>query len=254
MQEGQALLNEVVVRSYSLSNISSAKMKKQKRKNRLSQEDVERKEERISTVENGISVEFKIKKPYSIKKDGKAYSVKLDEYTLPASYEYYCAPKLDPSAFLTANVSGWESYNLLSGQANLFYEGTYLGKSFLDASEVEDTLSISLGRDQNIVVKRERNLEFNKKKLLALKRTDYRAWKIDVKNKKKLPIKILIEDQFPISTEAQIEIDLISYKGGELDKESNIVSWNLAIEPGGAKEVELQYSVKYPKHKKVYLE
>lgn len=251
MSDEGVALEEIVVSSQSIMGISR---KRQSRKDKLSKKESDVREERITTVEKAISVEFKIKKPYSIKKDGKAYSVKLDEYDLPADYEYYCAPKLDLAAFLTANVSGWESYNLLSGQANLFYEGTYLGKTYLDADNVEDTLSISLGRDQNIIVKRERNMEFNKKKMLAIKRTDFRAWKIEVKNKKKLPIKIIIDDQFPLSTESQIEVDIIEHDRGELDQETNIVTWELDMPAETTDKVELKYGVKYPKHKKVYLE
>ncbi len=244
-------LSEVTVSSQSIAGISK---RRKIRKDKFKSEDDVVEEERVSTVEKAISVEFKIKQAYTIKKDGKAYSVKLEEYSLPADYEYYCAPKLDVSAFLTANVSGWESYNLLSGQANLFYEGTYLGTTYLDATAVEDTLSISLGRDQNIVIEREKNKEFNKKKMLAIKRTDYRGWNINVRNKKKVPIKIIIDDQFPVSTETQIEVNKIAYEKAKLDEESGIITWELEIPGGQKEEVEFKYSVKYPKHKKVFLE
>ena len=50
----------------------------------------------------------------------------------PATYQYYVTPKLDRDAFLTAQVTNWEQYNLLSGEANLFFEGTYLGKTYLN--------------------------------------------------------------------------------------------------------------------------
>jgi len=208
----------------------------------------------ISTVEKTTSVEFEIKEPYTIKKDGKAYTVRLDDYELKADYEYYCAPKLDPAVFLTANIHDADQYHLLSGNLNLFYEGTYLGKSFLDANQVTDTMSLSLGRDRNIVVKREKNMEFNKRKFFGPKRTDTRAWEIEIKNKKSIPIHLIIEDQYPISKEEQIQVDLLEYTGATLDEESHILKWELDLAAYEEEAIAFKYSVKYPKIKTVYLE
>ena len=67
---------------------------------------------------------------------------------MKANYQYSVAPKLDLDAFLIAKATGWEDFSLLPGEANIFFEGTFVGKTFIDPNSIKDTLSISLGRDK----------------------------------------------------------------------------------------------------------
>ena len=83
---------------------------------------------------------FEIEDPYSVPNDGKTYTADINSYELNASYEYYAAPKLDADAYLTAKIVDWQELNLLPGEANLFFEGTYLGNSSLDVMNASDTL------------------------------------------------------------------------------------------------------------------
>ena len=175
LSESGLLLESVVVTGKSRSRARRSKKDKNTKKLEAT------KPVPVQQVENATSVEFKIEIPYSIPTSGKQFTVDIKEHSLPAYYEYYCAPKLDKDAFLTAQVTDWDDLNLLNGEANLFFEGTYLGKSLLDVQNVEDTLNISLGRDKNIVVTRTKLKEFSKKKFLSNKKIDSRAWDIEVR-------------------------------------------------------------------------
>jgi uncharacterized protein (TIGR02231 family) len=117
----------------------------------------------VNTTENQTNMEFNIQNPFSIPNDGKQYSVEIDQVTTNATYQYYAAPKLSTDVFLTARITDWTKYNFLSGEANLFFEGTFIGKSKLDTRAANDTLSLSLGVDKNIVVKRMMQTELNDK-------------------------------------------------------------------------------------------
>ncbi|MBI5219110.1 MAG: DUF4139 domain-containing protein [Bacteroidia bacterium] len=132
--------------------------------------------------ENQTNVEFKIEVPYSVPSDGKQYIVEVQKYTVPASYEYFSAPKLDKDAFLIAHVTGWEAYNLVSGDMNLFFEGTYVGKSYLDAVSTKDTLDISLGRDKNITVTRTKMKDFSKKNFIGANKKGNRSQYVSALN------------------------------------------------------------------------
>ena len=119
-------------------------------------------------------------------------------YNLPAKYKYFCVPKIDKDVFLIANISDWEKYNLLEGEANIFFEDTYVGKTLLDIRHATDTLQISLGRDKNISVKREKVKNFTTKQFIGSKKEESRVWTINVKNNKNQKINMLIFDQVPI--------------------------------------------------------
>ena len=88
--------------------------------------------------------------------------VQVQEYTIPGLYEYYSIPKLDADAFLTVGLADWGKLNLMSGNANIFFEGAYVGQSYIDANNTKDTLTLSLGRDKKIIVKREQVKDFTR--------------------------------------------------------------------------------------------
>lgn len=199
--------------------------------------------------ESAVTVEYEISIPYNIASDNKPHSVSIQSLNIPASYRYYCAPKLDPDAFLLAKITGWDKYNLLSGNLNIFFEGTFVGKSFLETRTTSDTLDISLGRDKNVVVKRNLLKDFSDKKIIGLNKKETRAYEIVVRNKKKAEIEIDIEDQIPLSTSNEIEIEALETGGAKYNKETGLLTWNIKAATGEEKKFRFSFSVKYPKDK-----
>lgn len=207
----------------------------------------------VNPIQKATNVEFEIKEKYSIPNEGKPYTVEMVKYEMEAEYEYVCVPKLDLNAYLTARVSGWEDLNLLEGEANLYFEGTYLGKTLLNVRQVTDTMDISLGRDRNIVVKREK-LKEDRKTNLTGKRREVRSFEIEVRNQKQQVVRITIEDQFPISQNEEIEVTRGDYEGAELDDVTGKLKWKLELKPNQAEKMKFDYEVKFPKGNTVQLE
>ena len=143
---------------------------------------------------------------------------------------------------------------MLSGEANLFFEGTYLGKSQLNVNSTADTLRFSLGPDEGVVVQRTRKELFTDKQLIGGKQTKTIGWSIEVRNTKRQPISIVIEDQYPLSTTDEIEVALDSAKGATVDKNTGKLQWELQLKAGQTEKLNFQYSVKYPKKMKLGLE
>jgi len=205
-------------------------------------------------VEKQTSVNFEIKTPYSIKSDNKSYSVDMEVYELAASFQYFCVPKIDQTAFLIAHVVDWEKYNLLEGEANIFFEDTYVGKTLLDTRAASDTLQISLGPDKNVMVSREKQKDFTTKQFIGNKKEETRSWKTSVKNNKNQPINMIVLDQVPVSTLEEIEVEVQLISGAKHNTETGEIKWEFMIEPKAKKEFEWRYSVKYPKNKKLMVE
>lgn len=254
MQENPQSLEERIVVGYGVKRKSLRSMAKA---NAVAlEEDALEESAPLPVVqqESPTGVEFEIKIPYSIQSDNKSIAVDVDSYQLPASYEYFCIPKADPDAFLLAYVRDWEKYNLLEGEANIFYENSFVGKTILDTRRLSDTLNISLGRDKNVQVKREKMKNFSSKQFLGNKQESTRLWKISLRNNKKQSIRLMLFDQIPVSTMQEIEVSPDKLSGGKLDKENGRVSWTLELPAGAKEELELQYSVKYPKGRHLTLE
>ncbi len=207
-----------------------------------------------TTIENQTTVEFEVEKPYSIPSTGEKLAVDLKEYQIPADYEYYAVPKLDKDAFLIARIHNWDQYNLLEGETNLFFEDAYVGRTVLDAKSLSDTLSISLGRDRNIVIGREKIDEFSKRRTIGSNKIETREFKIIARNKKSQPIQLRLYDQIPVAAINDIDVEEEELSGGKLDEKTGEIIWNLNLGSEQQKELILKYEVKYPKAEKVILE
>lgn len=199
--------------------------------------------------ETPMAVEFDVKIPYTILSNNKNTLIEVERYALPAQFEYVSIPKIAPEAFLMANASDWQKYNLLDGEANVFFEDTYVGKTVLDLRNIGDTLSLSLGRDKNISVKRELLKDYTTKKLFGSKKEDTRSWKISTRNGKQQPIDIVILDQVPVSQNNEIEVEVEKQSGGRLNAETGEVKWVFTLKPAEKKDLKLRYKVKYNKDK-----
>jgi uncharacterized protein (TIGR02231 family) len=208
----------------------------------------------INVSENQTNFEFNIKVPYDIPSDNKQYTINIQVNSLPATFEYYCAPKIDREAFLLARITGWENLNLLSGEINLFFEGTYVGKSTLNVRNTKDTLDLSLGRDKGIVVTRAKLKDFTEQKTIGSNIRETRTWEVTVRNTKKQALNLRIEDQFPLSMNKDILIEPQEYSGAAYDKETGKVVWKLNLAPSEEKKLRLSFAIKYPKDKRVFVD
>lgn len=205
----------------------------------------------MENVETQLSVEFTPTINYSIPADNKPHSVSINEFTLPANYEYFAAPKLDNNAFLVAKLSSWNNYNLIPGTAKIYFENSYAGQTHINPESAKDTLLISLGKDQNISVERQMLKDFSENKFLSGNLERIFAYEIKIKNNKKGSVKILVEDQIPISKNEEIEVKLTESSGAVLNSETGKLKWIIDADGGKSVSKRLVYSVKYPRDKKV---
>ena len=205
----------------------------------------------VSVDNAGVNTSFDIDLPYTIPGDGQQHLVAIKKYELPATYRYYAVPKLDKDAFLQAQVTNWEDLNLLPGKTNIFYEGTYVGQGTIDVRNVKDTMTISLGRDKKIVVKRERDIKLRSIKTIGTNVRETFAYNITVRNTRKENITLIIQDQQPVSNDKDIVLEEQETSGSEYDTITGIMNWTLSLSPNETKKITFGYTIKYPKGKTI---
>ena len=202
-----------------------------------------------SINENQLNVSFDIDIPYDILSNGKAHSVALKEIKLPASYKYYAAPRVDKEAFLLAEINDYSKYNLLPGEANIIFEGLYVGKTNINPNQTADTLSLSMGRDKKISIKREKVVDKSGTKFLSYYKEQTFTYDITVRNNKKEDIQMTLKDQYPLSTDKDITIELLEDGKAKVNTETGILTWELKLGPNETKKIRISYKVRYPKDK-----
>jgi uncharacterized protein (TIGR02231 family) len=197
--------------------------------------------------ENQLNVSFDIDIPYDILSNGKVHSVSLKEIKLPASYKFYAVPKAEKDAFLLAEIADYSKYNLLRGEANIIFEGMYVGKTFIEPNQTSDTLSLSMGRDKKVTIKREKVVDQSGTKFLSSKKEQTFTFDITIRNNKKEAIEMLLKDQYPLSSNKDIEIELLQSDHAKVNLETGILSWQLQMKPNETKKIRISYKVRYPK-------
>ena len=198
-----------------------------------------------------LGAEFDIKNTYTIPADAKPYIVEVTNYTLPATFKHYSVPKAEKETFLLARISGWEQLDLVEGPANVYFGGTYVGQSHIYTRSLDDTLDLSFGRDKKVMVSRTTLKEFNSNTFSGNNKKEMQSYEIIIKNNRKTPITIDVEDQLPVSQNSEIIVETIETSKAKKDDATGKLLWNYTIAPGEQQKITLTYSIKYPKNKVV---
>jgi uncharacterized protein (TIGR02231 family) len=207
-----------------------------------------------TVVQQLIAAEFKIDLPYTIKSNNEQHMVLIKQTDLDTKFKYYCVPKLDKGVFLVAQMTKLDELQLVPARANIYFDGSYIGETYIDPTSMDDTLNLSLGKDPNIVVKRTLLKKESKDKIIAEKRERSFAYEIEVKNLKSIPVDIVIQDQIPITQNGDITIEKSDLgKGGSLTETTGLMEWSFNLKPKESKLFNYNFKVKHNKDKQVNL-
>jgi uncharacterized protein (TIGR02231 family) len=206
----------------------------------------------FETIEvSQLTTEFVIEKKYAIPSDSKPYLVDITVYNLNSTFSHKAVPKLDNDAFLLANITGWEKLDLVPGPTNVYFDNTYVGQSYINTANVEDTLRLSFGRDKKIVMTRKLLEEFSDKKEIGSNRRDVYMYEITLKNNRSNAVSVDLFDQVPISQDSDISVTVDEISDAEHNPLTGILKWIVKLEPGETKSYKIGFTIKYPKGRKI---
>jgi len=204
-------------------------------------------------VQQLISAEFKIDLNYSIASDNQVRMVLVKQSELNTSFRYYAVPKLDPGVYLVAQMTKLDELQLVPAKANIFFDGTYIGETYLDPTTMDDTLNLSLGKDPNIVVKRTLLKNQSKERIIQDKKERSFAYNIEVRNLKSSEIELIIQDQIPLTTNPEITIEKSNLGKGSIDEKTGLIEWQLKLKAKDNQTFDYDFKVRHPKDKIVQI-
>lgn len=209
---------------------------------------------RVKKIEQLSVMSFQLPKKYSIQSNEEALKVKLDQQNLEAEFEYYVAPVLDPTVYLTCTLKDWQTLDLLPGEASIYFEDTYVSVIFIDANASADEFLISLGSDQNIVAERKQVNKMKSKSFFRSNQIVEKEFEISLRNNKNTNIEVKLEDRLPISQNSDIKVSDETYDGAKLEKDTGILTWEVQLDAKAKKTHKFSYKVTFPKGERVNLE
>ncbi len=204
-----------------------------------------------ATEEEATQTRFIIKKPYSIASDSDITAIEINTFTLKAAYAYFAAPLVNENVFLTTTFGDWEQYQLLPGEASIYFKGGYAGKTTIDPFTTKKEMVISLGIDPNITVTRKQNKNFKSKSFIGSNRILDRTYDLEVKNNKTIAVDLKLMDRIPISQNKEIKLDNIVTHDAAYEKSKGLLTWELKLNAKETRKKKFSFQVKYPKNKHI---
>lgn len=207
----------------------------------------------VELTETATAQNYQISRGQNIASTKDAQFVEISNVDMPSMFQYESFPKKDAAVFLMAKVPQWESFNLLNGLANVFFEGTYVGQININAKVAKDTLDISLGRDELVFIDRQEIKNVTSKKVFGSKKSEDKIFEITIKNNKKSAVDVVVYDQIPVSRQKDIEVTLNESDKAQYTAENGKLEWKLNLKAGETRKVRFSYTLKYPSDKTIEL-
>ncbi|EDY85013.1 conserved hypothetical protein [Verrucomicrobiia bacterium DG1235] len=180
--------------------------------------------------------------------------------TLPVTSAAFAAefwsevvPKVQLDTYLRARSVNELQIPILPGIALAFVDGKLSSKVNLEKTLPTEKLELSLGTDANIVVERIEGAQLDKDTgFLDKTVTLTRSYTNKVTNYHSIAHKVVLVDQFPISTDAKIEITRLSPKDSEIKvledkKDSGIFQWETTLASEEKREFKTSYQIVHPR-------
>ncbi len=174
--------------------------------------------------------------------DGTPVTVKLTKLDLGAEFSLTTIPKYSESAYLRAELTIAGDMPLVPGPYSSFVDGVFSGNGRIKRAEPGLKMTLDLGIDEGITVKRKETRAFHDKTLTGRDRMTY-SYEIAVENSRKQKTSITIKDQIPISRDRDIEVELLKTSPAATPDQDGILSWTIELDPRQKKTVGFSFSV-----------
>ncbi|MBQ6230860.1 MAG: mucoidy inhibitor MuiA family protein [Eubacterium sp.] len=175
----------------------------------------------------------------------------LKSFSVKATYHVLTIPSVDNSSYLTAEIVASE-WPLPPADAAVYLRDTYAGEVYVDADSDTDLLTLSLGKDERLTVIRTESPK--KTQDTFLKGTKKQNCKTEIRlvNTSSDIVSVLLKDQIPVSTDKTITVEPSQLSDAILDAETGELKWELKAEPDKTVVFNIEYTVSWPKEKKLY--
>ncbi len=217
-------------------------------------------EEQQSTVEvGGFHVTFRIPGRVSLGANEGAKSLRVSTATIAPDLAVRSVPVRDPTAFLEASFKQNEDAPLLPGRVAIYRDGVFVGRGQMAAAARDEPVRLGFGADDKVKIERTvvRRNEGSAGLIVTTSKTDERAFKTSVRNGHDFPIRILVEDQLPVSENEEIQVEMLPATtpptATNVRERRGVLEWAFEAKPGEARDISFAWRVRWPKDKGVVM-
>ena len=216
-------------------------------------------EQQAAAEIGGFQVTFKIPGRVSVGASDGAKNLRVSTATIAPDLAIRAAPVLDPTAFLEASFKQAEDAPLLPGRVAIYRDGVFVGRGQMAVASKDETVRLGFGADDKVKIERAviKRDEGSAGLIVTTSRTDERAFKTSVRNGHDFPIRIAIEDQWPVSENEDIVVEMLPSTtpptATNLRDRRGVLEWAFEAKPGEVRDISFAWRVRWPKDKGVVM-
>ena len=223
-------------------------------------EEFNQKMAEISRTE-GISVTYDLTGKLTLPSRSDQQLITIASINTKADFTLIATPLLTDYVYLQADLLNDSDTVLLPGQASIFRNGEFVGRSQLPQVTIGETFTAGFGIDSQIQVAHE--LEDKKTRIQGGNRIDTYNYRIALNNYKNTAVELQLLDRLPYAENSSIKIDLEKSEPA-LSKNSEylrtlgkkgILRWDLQLSPNSVNQdatiVQYSYTMEYDRNMQI---
>ena len=221
-----------------------------------SDDNVVAEEQEATADTGGFQAVYRIPGRVSVAGSEGAKSFRMSSAVIVPDLLVRAAPALDATAFLEANFKHAEDAPLLPGRVAIYRDGIYVGRGQMAMTAKDEDVRLGFGADDHIKIVRStvRQVE-GSAGIINSAKTERREYKTSIRNGHDAPIRVVIEDQAPVSEIDDVKVELLPATTPPTEKDvrsrRGVMAWSLEVAPGDAKEIRIAWRVRWPADKAV---
>ena len=218
--------------------------------------DIAAVEQEAAADTGGFQAVYRIPGRVSIAANEGAKSFRISSATIMPELLVRAVPALDATAFLEASFKHQEDAPLLPGRVAIYRDGIFVGRGQMPMTSKEENVRLGFGADDKVKIARStvRQTE-GSAGIVSSAKVERREFKTAVRNGHDAPIKIVIEDQVPVSEIDDVKVELLPTTTPPTERDvrnrRGVLAWSFDAAPGEAKEIKIAWRVRWPADKTV---
>jgi uncharacterized protein (TIGR02231 family) len=202
---------------------------------------------------SGAAQVFRLPGGVDVPSDGLPHTLGLGEYDLPCRLDYVAMPVVAPGAHLRASAANTSGHVLLPGELHVFHAGAagdeYVGATQLDLTAEGADLTLFLGVDDNVTLKRELiERDTDKGNLLqsGIRRITF-GYRVTLGNRTGAPQRVVVRDRLPVPRHERIKIRVAEIKPPPSARTRlEQLTWEIQLAPDEERPIEWRFVVEAP--------
>ena len=206
-------------------------------------------EEKATAGFDGINVTYTAPQPVSVANGADAVKIALGRVDFTPEVFARAVPLRDDSAFLVAGLTNDSGELLLPGVAQLFRDGTYVGRSQIDLTPVDEDTEWSFGPIDGLRLSRLQDRLDGDRGVITRSNTRQEAATLRVENRTGQAWDLRLLDRVPYSEQEDLTIEWsadLEPTVVDFDDRKGVLEWQFTLEAGAEQDIRLEHEVTWP--------